>query len=229
MAKAIRPVFIPSDDLDKLVEIRDIEFEWHMGMSMAQKKRSVHSFHERAKDLNIFPILEISSRSDSEIGKSLSAFNLFLNIGDGGFSVESIFQGSKVFEKGGPFIDLYNRSGWEIKMDNRLKDSGMFIGFSFNNKVYPIEPKTIFYDWLYVTALIQNIDTSKELLNYNAFSDIAFNPKKSYNCQAYSAALFVSLYKKGQIEIIKNDKDIFFSIISSYKINKTINNQGQLF
>ena len=33
---------------------------------------------------------------------------------------------------------------------------------------------------------------------YEAFTDIEFNPKKSFNCQAYSVALYKSLLKRNQ-------------------------------
>jgi hypothetical protein len=41
-------------------------------------------------------------------------------------------------------------------------------------------------------ALSQNTNITDKLVEYNAFTDIEFNPKKSFNCQAYSAALYIS-------------------------------------
>ena len=44
-------------------------------------------------------------------------------------------------------------------------------------------------------------------MNYDAFTDIEFNPKKSYNCQAYSAALFKAANHRGfNLEEIKDPK-----------------------
>lgn len=229
MAKAIRPIFIPTEEGDKIVDIKNIEFEWHMGMALSQKKKSMNSLHEKAKELGIFPVLEISSRSDDVIGKKLSAFNLLFEMGNKKISVESVFQGSKIFEKGGPFRDLYFIPGWEIKKDVRLKESGKFIGFNLNNEDWPIEPKTLFYDWIYMTALIQNPDLSKELFKYKGFSDIAFNPKKSFSCQAYSAALFISLQKRGLVPKIFKDKKSFFDAINKYDKIKTDTKQKKLF
>ena len=47
----------------------------------------------------------------------------------------------------------------------------------------------------------------EELIDYDAFTDIEFNPQKSINCQAKSAALFVGLVKQGSIDY-KNIKEI---------------------
>ena len=61
-----------------------------------------------------------------------SAFNLKLkpkNLAKA--SVESLYQGSKVFENGGPFIDLYQGSALAAKKDERIKTSGELIGFHF--------------------------------------------------------------------------------------------------
>ncbi len=44
-----------------------------------------------------------------------------------------------------------------------------------------------------MTALFQNPELSKELLRFEAFTDIAFNPQKSLNCQARAAARFCFL------------------------------------
>ena len=80
----------------------------------------------------------------------------------------------------------------------------------------PLNPKTIFYDWLYINAVLENPLLAAELLKYNAFKDIEFNPEKSINCQAKAAVLFVALSRKGKIEQCR----IFDSF---YQISKSEN------
>lgn len=62
-------------------------------------------------------------------------------------------------------------------------------------------------------GLNQNPKLAKELLKFNAFTDIEFNPKKSYNCQAYTAALYISASLRGieleEIQSPKNFKETF--------------------
>jgi hypothetical protein len=67
--------------------------------------------------------------------------------------LEGAFQGSKVFERGGPFTDLYGADVREAKRDPRLKESGRLTGFKFENMCFPREPKTDFYEWRYINAL----------------------------------------------------------------------------
>ncbi len=112
------------------------------------------------------------------------------------YSVECAFQGGKVFENGGPYIDLLQKTSKEAKTDPRLRGSGNIIGFRFGDIDFPNEPKTFFYNRLYITALYQHKEFHEELLNFDAFTDIMFTPSKSLNCQAEAAAIFISLSKQ---------------------------------
>ena len=134
-------------------------------------------------------------------------------------SVECAYQGSKVFENGGPYHDLYSVSSRSAKTDERLRNSGELIAFNFCGEDFPIEPKTAFYDWLYITALCQKKkDMMQQLESFLGFSDIVFNPNRSLNCQARAAALFVSLSKNGLIdEQIFSDKNYYFELMTDKK------------
>ena len=192
---AIRPIFIPVMSGFPYVESIDIEFQWFAGFSQKQTRKSIASMHEAAKKMEIYPVLEISRKSTSALGVSLSAFELSLRTqGSNSISVESAYQGSKVFEDGGPFHDLYEVSSREAKRDPRLRNSGEVTAFEFLGERFPIEPQTAFYNWLYMTALSQREPpVLQELKRFSAFSDIAFNPKRSINCQARAVAVYVSL------------------------------------
>ena len=196
----------------------DIEFKWYPGFAKSQLQKSIASLHETAEKLEkIAPILEISGKSASDLGTSLSAFNLQLKTAKRQtMSVECAYQGSKVFKNGGPYHELYSASSRAAKTDDRLRNSGELIAFNFCGEDFPTEPKTAFYDWLYITALHQKkTDFVQELEAYQGFSDIVFNPNRSINCQARAAALFVSLSKNGLIdEQILQDTDRYLEIIT---------------
>ncbi|MCG9127838.1 hypothetical protein JT359_09605 [Candidatus Poribacteria bacterium] len=206
---ANRPIFTPDFNGYPYVVSMDIDFKWYPGFAKSQMQKSIVSLHEAAEQQGIQPILEISRKSTSRLGVSLSAFNLLLETPSGQeMSVECAYQGSKVFEDGGPYHDLYQMSSRDAKTDERLKNSGELIGFNFCGEDFPIEPKTVFYDWLYITGLYQNKkDLIQELDSFQGFSDIVFNPNRSLNCQARAAALFVSLSKNDLI-----DKQMFSDI-----------------
>lgn len=200
---ANRPVFVPlRNNGVPGVKVLDVDFQWFPGMASSQKRKSIKSLHRSTEALGVSPILEVSSKSEEEVGILLSAFNLMIETGNKKyrFSVESAFQASKVFECGGPYVDLLNRSSIDAKRDIRLKESGNVVGFNFFGREFPIKPRTYFYDWIYVNALKQNKELASASVGYSGFSDIEFNPKKSINCQAYSLALYVSLISTGMLD-----------------------------
>ena len=137
-----------------------------------------------------------------EEGVKLSAFNLMKYVPSIGKSipVECVFQGGKVFAAGGPYTDLYDGSARDAKRDPRLKESGGLRSFYYEGQMVPLSPTTAFYDWLYINALLENPDLAQKLLEYDAFTDIEFNPDKSVNCQARTAAMFVALSRLGLVE-----------------------------
>ena len=77
--------------------------------------------------------------------------------GDKKISVECAFQGSKVFEGHIQYKDLYKVDSIQAKKDKRLKKSGKIIGFSFDGEFWENEPKTTFYDWIYINTPIKII------------------------------------------------------------------------
>lgn len=213
MAKRICFISRP-DDYPIFKEV-EVEFKYFSGFAISQKQKSIITLHESIGQLDkSLNVLEISTKSTNPIGVALSAFNLkFLNEDSGKeYPLENIFQSSKVFEHGGPYRDLLNVHPKDAKRDERLKTSGNLKCFNYDNIIWELEPKTMFYDWIYIRSLYRNKDLSKRILEYNAFTDIEFNQEKSINCQARSAAIFVSLSKKGIIDEILRDKEEFKKI-----------------
>lgn len=169
--------------------------------------------------MGISPILEISSKSKAELGVALSAFNLSFTTKKykKTLSVETAYQGSKTFERGGPYSDLYDKTSREAKKDIRLKESGNLIHFKFFGEIFDLRPTTHFYDWVYINALRQSEELSSQVLKYNGFTDIVFNPDRSLNCQAYSAALYVSLCRASLInEALKSRQDFLEVLRDEY-------------
>jgi type I restriction enzyme M protein len=165
-------------------------------------------------------VLEISTKSSVPLGINLSAFNLkFYDTENQMHCIENVFQSSKVFSNGGPYRDLLNCSPRDAKRDERLKTSGELECFDFESVVFQLEPKSNFYDWIYVNALCQNPKLSDELINngYTAFTDIEFNHKKSVNCQARAVAIFVSLFYANNLAVVKS-QETFIEAVYSTKI-----------
>lgn len=213
---ASRPIFVPKLSGPRFVDEIMLDFTWIPGMAASQKMKNVVSLHQAAHRKGYASILEISTKSQLALGESLSAFNLMLeNPSIGRIPVEAAFQGSKVFESGGPYREFYRMSGRDIRRDDRLRNSGRLLGFDFAGVLWQLEPKTAFYDWLYLTALAQNPDLSSQIANFDGFSDIEFNPEKSINCQARAAALYVSLRQRGLLEKVMLDKASYFQVVAA--------------
>ena len=221
---ANRPIFITTKNPKKLFEEKNIEFKFFNGFAISQKSKSIKSLHQNAKDQGIKNILEVSTKSDSELGWKLSAFNLMVDFdGDKQISLECAFQGSKVFDGNVQYKDIYEKQSIEAKKDSRLKTSGKIIGFDFEGNFWDNEPKTAFYDWMYINALYKNNrDIVEELLEYEAFSDIEFNPKKSINCQARTCAVLVSLVKLDLIDEALESKEKFIEIVYGKRLRQEV-------
>ena len=193
MAK--RPIFVPTNNPEQLCKEVEVDFQYYNGFALSQKLKCVASLHKSAQENGYSRILEVSTKSSEKLGNGLSAFNLMIEMQRyGKISIESAFQGSKVFDNGGPYTDIYKKDALSAKKDTRLKNSGDLKYFEFEGEVWELEPKSAFYDWIYIKALMPYLDYLKEnLTRYDAFSDIEFNPKKSINCQARSCAILTSL------------------------------------
>lgn len=214
---AQRPVFVPNTAGYPFVREVPIEFTWFPGMAISQAQKSITSLHEAAEKRGFNRLLEISSKSKDPLGIALSAFNLMLNANRTTMSVECAFQGSKIFENGGPYRDLYRVTSREAKKDERIRNSGSIIEFNFMGKIFPTIPITLFYDWLYISALRQNPKLAVHLSEFDGFTDIAFNPQKSWNCQARAAAMYVALNQSGKLDDAVSDIGYYLSLPSDSK------------
>ena len=213
---AIRPIFIAKKS--KIgVELVNIEFKFYTGFAKTQKAKSIEALHESARLRGYENILEVSTKSEEEFGRKLSAFNLSAITQKGIFyTVESAFQSSKVFENGERYVDIFKKSSLDAKRDERIRNSGRVIEFNFFKYQIPINPRTFFYDWLYINILLNNqyfLDNQDKLNEFDIFTDIEFNPEKSFNSQAHALALFKSLTLNNISLIDLKNPDYFRDVV----------------
>jgi len=211
MAK--RPVFHSIND-NPYYQEEYIDFRYYSGFSYMQKQKSIKSLHEQYDKLHPDrKVLEMSTKSTTRLGVELSAFNLMIYTSRRSFSVECAFQGSKVFEMGGPYTELLNVSSSEAKKDKRLRESGRLIGFNYFEIEFPIVPKDYFYNWLYINALSKNEYLAEKILSFDSFTDIEFNPEKSINCQAKAAAIYIGLYRNNKLSKALQSREDFLNTV----------------
>ena len=148
------------------------KFEWNGGFAVSQKRKNIKALHESIERSTGEKSLEISTKSEVNLGSSLSAFVLKLD----GVLIECIYQSSKVFENGGPYRDLLNMKPKDAKRDERLQNSAL----------QTFDKETL----------------KNGLAEYEWFTDIEFNPKKSVNTQARSAAILKALLTDEKYEVL---------------------------
>ena len=193
-------------DNTNVFEERIITFTYIKGMAFSQKQKNVLSFHSSIQKLHPdLKILEVSTKSQNKIGVSLSAFNLKLD----GYPIESIFQSSKVFADGVQFEFLKTYHPKEAKQYIANVGAGPLICFRYNSTEFPLEPKSMFYDYMYIKALRQTPDISNNLKEYDIFTDIEFNEKKQINCQARACAIYSYLLRTDSVDYYLSSRDIF--------------------
>jgi len=183
-----------------------IAYTFVPGFSPTQRKKNVANLESAiAKEYPGKKVLEISTKSDNELGRKLSAFNLKL---DGHF-IESIFQSSKVFSDGKQYEFLIEKKPLEAKRFIKNLPSKEIVGFRYEGIDYPTEPKSLFYDFIYIKALKENSDVAEQLKDFDIFTDIEFNHKKSINCQARACAIYSYLLKTDKVVEYTKDVESF--------------------
>jgi hypothetical protein len=178
------------------------DFKWEPGMSISQRRKSCINLHEALKKDGKNP-LDISSASTEELGVNLSAFNLTWK----NHSIECLYQGSKVYENAGAQHQLYNMSPRQAKQSMKTLGNDKIIGFNFEGNDYPIVPRTLFYDWLYLHGLIENYGENFDFSMYDCFTDIQATINV-YACQARAVCEYVAMQKTNTFYAL-NDINLF--------------------
>jgi len=201
MAK--RPLFLPNLSFPFFRKI-EVEFDWHPGFSLVQKQKSLVSLHQEAKvELGDINLLEVSSKSLNKLGHQLSAFNLPAHTTDmfynnkGPFSLETVFQTSKVFKPNLRCTDLIGLDELEIRNKVRLRQKDELSHFKLEDEKWSLQPTGAFYNYLYIRSLFRHQKLCYSLEKYEGFTDIEFNPTKSFNCQAESVSQFLGMKRSG--------------------------------
>ena len=198
-----------------------IDFEFFTGFSLSQKQKSIQSLHNSI--IRNFPerkILEVSSKSLDEIGRQASAFNLNVILKSGKeFSVEQIFQGSKKFRRSGSQLHLIDQmTSKELKKYiGKVHQVDELVSFECFGQIFPLKPQTFFYNWLYINSLHKNQLLANQIINYDTFTDIEFNPNKSKNCQAEACSIYVYLYKSNLLDFALSSKENFLQVVYQEK------------
>ena len=73
---------------------------------------------------------------------------------------------------------------------------------------------------------MQHPELTEQIIQFDSFTDIVFNPEKSINCQARTVAVYVSLVQSGIIQDAIFSKEAFKEIVYGERAEYE---QGSLF
>lgn|GEM_PF-97942 len=210
---ANRPVFMPLERFPYYQQI-SVDFQYTTGFEAEKRQKNIEAIHDRF-GLK-FPdkkILEISAFSLQPEGEVLSSMKLLRRLPsrEERLSVENIYQAGRFFTEDGPFLDLLDMTPEMAREDERLEKSGSLLGYTFDGDVVPHDPPQFFFNWLYLNALLEpeNEEIAGRLMDYDAFSDIEFNPSRSINGQGRAAAMYVSLRRMGLLEKVRDIRSCY--------------------
>lgn len=187
----------------------EIEFQWEPGMALSQRKKSGANMCMQIEYHAGLRTLDISRASQSDLGVKLSAFNLMYTgevLGDAYKmkTVECIYQGSKVFKNKGSMKYLYNVTSMEAKqVIKKIHDVDVLVGFEFDNRIRVEEATSVFYDYLYVTALFENYHSKLDLSMYDAYADVMLG-KGIVACQARAVCIYKLLQQTNKLDVVYN-------------------------
>ncbi len=207
-----RIYYVVNDSGEKLYDEKGVEFWYFRGFAASQKRKSIVSMHEAIKKASPgAKILEVSLYSPERVGVKLCDQNLKMQVKKlrRYVSVKCLFEASKVFEAGGPFVDLLKVTPDEASSNKRLKNSGQLIKYVFEGQEWGTVPSNMFYDYLYLRTLCQNSDFLNEALKYDVFTDIEPSQENAVDCPARAVAIAVGLKRRGLLEKSLESKEAF--------------------
>ena len=108
------------------------------------------------------------------------------------FPVECIYQSSKVFgnQQFKECLDFTPKDAKNYVKEKMYNEKLILTEFNLLGVSFPLEPKSYFYDYLYILALAQNHELAHQIKEYDCFTDIEYNHKKQFASQARSCALY---------------------------------------
>ena len=201
---------------DGKVERKKIKFKGIPGKSEDVLNNNVKRLHSKLTQR----ALEVSRYSQDPLGIKMDRRALYIQPNyAGGIYLESFYQGSKIFENGGPHRHWVFLSPIDVLDDKRLENSGQIVRYwSLFEHEYWYESEH-YFDYHYIKACVRSLSKYdlEELLKYEVFTDIEYNPNKEDITPAIAAALLKLLYIKiGYDGLQRLDKKSFISYYNSY-------------
>ncbi len=199
---AVRKVYISLAAYPYAKEI-SVTFPWSNKSKQQNVQAVLDSFHDVYPDVSALEVSLAASRPEG-IHAAAMKLPLHLDAMEQDVPVGIVYEASKVFENGGPYVDLLQCSRQKVQKDPRLQQSGKCIRYCLQGTEFSMEPHPYaFFNWLYGCALRQNPEKTDDILKYRAFSDLDLgSTKKDRNSPARAAAVYAGLAAAGKLDCL---------------------------
>lgn len=184
-------------DSDGRVCCKVLDFA-HSTKNNIDKKKAINSIERKLEKLEGKEInhLDINIRNPNPLARKLAPYHISL----GDCKVESIYQASKMFDAGGPYLDLERKPVAKAMNDPRIQNSGNVIDIFYDGEYWGND-REFFYDYLYILAAKESIDNEelKNLLKYDYFTDVESKYSAEKNPARAVAIMKLMLMQFGEI------------------------------
>ncbi len=188
------------------------------------RRAEINAVHKEFKKMypDLPKPLEVSTATyQKPQGLWLSASHLKKNVDGKSYPFESVIEGCKKFEHGGPYKQLYKLPPSKAKRDPRVKFRGMQLWYIFATEHEEIvmlpELSEIFYNYMYIKAILENGPSNIEALGYETFTDIFYDPEKGGDTPARAAAQLIGLLRMHEQNCLVEFKSFVKTCYESYE------------
>ena len=129
-----------------------------------------------------------------------------------GCPIECLYHSSKVFTDGTNFEFLKTYLPRDAKRYVRENSDKVLKCYKYKGREISLDTGTLFYDYIYICALLQHPEVSSSLIDYDLFTDIEFNEKKGLNCQARACAIYSYMLRTGTVDKYMESMESYMKI-----------------
>lgn len=153
-------------------------------------------------------VMEFSSKSDNKSVKKLLPGKLVKLVDGQKVTVNNIFKTAERVtadgsSAGGIAVNVVNKT----VVEEGSRKAPKAIGYKYDGHIFSSRPRQMFYNYLYINALLEHPDMMAELAEYDAFSDSLVASNSGNPVPAQAVAIYVSLARLGLLEKARDPEE----------------------
>lgn len=153
-------------------------------------------------------VIEFSSKSDHKSVKKLLPGKLTKVVDGKKMTINKIFKtaervSSDDSSANNIIVNVVNKTVVEVAARKEPKT----IGYKYDGHIFSSRPRQMFYNYLYINALLEHQDRMAYLAEYDAFSDVQVASSSGNPVPAQAVAIYVSLARLGLLEKVRDPEE----------------------